>query len=121
MKGKRFENYSYEDFIDNKTGKRYNNAFAVELLNAIETLELHHGMPSKRIFIGKVVIHRAFELCAKLEDMNIPDCHKCRNYCTDKSMDYCLYDDEDNEQNYWAFPYEWDYRKGAEECKYYGE
>lgn len=51
------------------------------------------------------------------QELNGKDCRKCGNYCRDKALDYCLVDER--EPSYFSFPFKWDYKAGAEKCKYY--
>ena len=55
----------------------------------------------------------------ELEMYKAPNCRKCMNYCNDKSSDYCLCDER--KENYFAFPFGWNYVEGAKECEYYEE
>lgn len=82
---------------DTVTGEKIENEKVVALLNNLydENRELRH----------------------ELEIYTAPNCKKCMNYCTDKADDYCLCDEREN--TYFAFPYRWDYKAGAEKCKYY--
>lgn len=59
------------------------------------------------------------QLKQELDTYTAPNCKKCMNYCQDEVSDYCLVDER--EDTYFAFPYGWNYNKGAKECEYYDE